>query len=68
MLFILTGSVAVEAEGPDGCPVRLNLVKPGEILGEMAVLRDADARAADRRSARSRAPRLASRRRLGKGR
>lgn len=46
---------------------RLRYAKPVDMV-TMAVLRDGEARAADRKSARSRAPRLASRRRLGKSR
>jgi hypothetical protein len=40
VLFILSGSVAAETETSAGRPVRLNQLKPGEIIGEMAVLRD----------------------------
>ncbi len=46
---------------------RLRYTKPVDMVA-MAVLRDADARAADRQNARSRAPRRAARRRQGKGR
>jgi CRP-like cAMP-binding protein len=34
--------VGVEAEGSGGRAVRLNLVKPGEIVGEIAALRGCD--------------------------
>ncbi len=46
---------------------RLRYAKPVDMVA-MAVLRDGDARGADRKNARSLAPRRASRRRLGKGR
>ena len=46
---------------------RLRYAKPVDMVA-MAVLRNGDARGDDRKNARSRAPRRASRRRLGKGR
>jgi CRP-like cAMP-binding protein len=40
VLFLLAGTVVVEADGPGGRAVQLNLAKPAEIIGELAALRD----------------------------